>query len=99
MSRVDLIATAIVRAMQSLVRVYQVTVSPWLGPRCRFYPSCSHYAVEAWEEHGVARGSLMTVQRLLRCHPFHPGGYDPVHPAASRRALVPDGTPERNVIS
>ena len=61
-----------------LVRVYQWTLSPWLGPRCRFHPSCSEYAVEALDRHGPVRGSLLASGRLLRCHPWHPGGYDPV---------------------
>ena len=60
------------------IRLYQVVISPLLGPRCRFYPSCSSYAFEAVERHGPARGTLLAVRRILRCHPFHPGGYDPV---------------------
>ena len=61
-----------------LIRAYQLTVSPWLGARCRFYPSCSHYALEAIERHGVCRGGWLTVCRLARCHPLCDGGYDPV---------------------
>ncbi len=61
-----------------LIRVYQTLLSPLLGPRCRFYPSCSHYAVEAIRRHGAWRGSGLALRRLLRCHPLHPGGYDPV---------------------
>jgi putative membrane protein insertion efficiency factor len=68
-----------------LVRLYQRLVSPLLPPSCRFYPSCSAYAVAALERHGALRGSLLTVKRLCRCHPFHPGGLDP----------VPDLTPKR----
>ncbi|MDQ7828917.1 MAG: membrane protein insertion efficiency factor YidD [Armatimonadota bacterium] len=60
------------------IRLYQVVLSPLLGKRCRFYPSCSSYALEAVGRHGPWRGSLLAVRRLLRCHPFHPGGYDPV---------------------
>ena len=60
------------------VRVYQWTVSPLLGPRCRFHPSCSQYAVTALARFGTLRGSWLTVRRIARCHPFHPGGYDPV---------------------
>ena len=61
-----------------LVRGYQVVISPLLPSTCRFYPSCSAYAVEALERHGAWRGTKLTVRRLARCHPFHRGGYDPV---------------------
>jgi putative membrane protein insertion efficiency factor len=61
-----------------LIRTYQLLLSPLLGNHCRFYPSCSHYAVEAIERHGPWRGSLLAGRRLLRCHPWHPGGIDPV---------------------
>jgi putative membrane protein insertion efficiency factor len=60
------------------IRVYQLTLSPLLGPRCRFYPSCSCYAHAAIERHGVLRGLALAAARLLRCHPFARGGYDPV---------------------
>ena len=60
------------------VRAYQVAIGPLLPPSCRYYPSCSAYAVEALERHGAARGSWLAVRRILRCHPFRPGGYDPV---------------------
>jgi putative membrane protein insertion efficiency factor len=66
-----------------LVRLYQMIVSPWLGPRCRFHPSCSHYACEALEGHGFLRGGWLTVRRLSRCHPFHAGGVDPVPPVGA----------------
>jgi putative membrane protein insertion efficiency factor len=61
-----------------LIRVYQRLVSPLLPPSCRFYPSCSAYAVTALERHGAAKGSWLAARRLARCHPFHPGGIDPV---------------------
>jgi putative membrane protein insertion efficiency factor len=61
-----------------LVRGYQVVLSPLLPATCRFYPSCSAYAVEALERHGAWRGTKLTIRRLARCHPFHPGGYVPV---------------------
>jgi uncharacterized protein len=61
-----------------LIRVYQWTLSPMLGARCRFYPSCSCYAHEAIERHGALRGAWLAAKRVLRCHPFSPGGYDPV---------------------
>ncbi|MCG0277068.1 MAG: membrane protein insertion efficiency factor YidD [Thermanaeromonas sp.] len=58
--------------------MYQRFLSPWWGPRCRFYPSCSHYAVEALERYGILRGGWLVVRRLIKCHPWYPGGYDPV---------------------
>ena len=60
------------------VRAYQWLVSPLLPPSCRFYPSCSEYAVQALSRHGAMRGCALTARRLLRCHPRHPGGVDPV---------------------
>ncbi|MGA8055870.1 MAG: membrane protein insertion efficiency factor YidD [Burkholderiales bacterium] len=61
-----------------LLRAYRYAISPLLGPRCRFEPSCSSYAIEALERHGVARGTWLAVRRVSRCHPWHRGGYDPV---------------------
>ena len=63
-----------------LIRGYQILISPWLVPSCRFAPSCSTYAAESYRRHGLLRGSWLTVRRLARCHPWHPGGYDPVEP-------------------
>ncbi len=59
------------------IRVYQFTLSPLLGPCCRFEPSCSRYMIEALQKYGLLRGVLKGLARLGRCHPFHPGGYDP----------------------
>lgn len=67
-----------------LVRAYQLLVSPLLGPRCRFYPSCSAYAVEALRVHGALRGTWLAVRRVGRCHPWNPGGVDQVPPARDR---------------
>jgi len=64
-----------------LIRTYQYLISPFLGPRCRFYPTCSSYMVEAIETHGVIKGLWLGIKRLCKCHPGHPGGYDPVPPA------------------
>jgi putative membrane protein insertion efficiency factor len=61
-----------------LIRAYQYLISPILGPRCRFHPTCSHYAVEALQRHGFLRGTYLGLRRLARCHPWHPGGLDPV---------------------
>ena len=60
------------------VRAYQVALGPLLPSSCRYYPSCSAYAIEALERHGAWRGTWLSVRRILRCHPFRPGGYDPV---------------------
>ncbi|HMN46330.1 MAG TPA: membrane protein insertion efficiency factor YidD [Povalibacter sp.] len=64
--------------LKSLIRGYRYLISPLLGPNCRFHPSCSCYAEEAIGLHGPMKGSYLAAQRLLRCHPWHPGGYDPV---------------------
>lgn len=63
-----------------LVRAYQKIFRPFLPPMCRFHPSCSDYALEALRVHGAGRGSLLAAKRVCRCHPFHPGGIDPVPP-------------------
>lgn len=62
----------------ALIRAYQYLLSPLLGSHCRFHPSCSRYAAEAIEVHGALRGGWLALRRLSRCHPWHPGGYDPV---------------------
>jgi len=72
------VSRAAVGAMVLLVRAYQVTVGPLLGPCCRYAPSCSSYAIEALKVHGVVRGLVLAAWRVLRCHPFAEGGYDPV---------------------
>jgi len=64
--------------LKFLIRMYQLTLSPMFGPRCRFYPSCSHYGMEAIDKHDALRGSWLTMKRIGRCHPFHEGGFDPV---------------------
>jgi len=66
------------RLLAAVIRGYQAAISPLLPPSCRFHPSCSQYALEAVTRHGALRGSWLAARRLARCHPFHPGGYDPV---------------------
>ncbi|HUE13253.1 MAG TPA: membrane protein insertion efficiency factor YidD [Planctomycetaceae bacterium] len=71
------ILNAPANALVALVRLYQLLLSPLLGRRCRFYPSCSEYFIGAVRKYGAISGSFRGVLRILRCHPFHPGGYDP----------------------
>ncbi|MGD8278205.1 MAG: membrane protein insertion efficiency factor YidD [Gemmatimonadota bacterium] len=66
------------RIILILIRAYQVGISPWLGPACRYEPTCSTYADQAVRKHGAARGSWLALRRLLRCHPWGGSGYDPV---------------------
>jgi putative membrane protein insertion efficiency factor len=66
------------RLLLWLIRAYQLSLSPWLGSNCRFYPSCSCYAHTAIERYGALQGAWLGLRRLLRCHPLHKGGYDPV---------------------
>ncbi len=61
-----------------IIKFYRVFISPLKPPSCRFVPTCSEYALMAIEKYGVARGLVMAVKRIFRCHPFHPGGYDPI---------------------
>jgi len=61
-----------------VIRFYQKAISPWLGQRCRFNPSCSNYCIDALKQHGMVRGLWLGIKRILKCHPLHPGGYDPV---------------------
>jgi uncharacterized protein len=78
--------------LMGMIAGYRRFISPLLGPHCRFAPSCSAYALEAVREHGALCGSWLAVRRLARCHPFNPGGFDPVPPAARRKRLSrPEG--------
>ncbi|MCM3742540.1 membrane protein insertion efficiency factor YidD [Sporosarcina luteola] len=61
-----------------IIKIYQRIISPLTPPSCRFYPTCSHYGVEAIQKHGALKGSMLAVRRILKCHPFHEGGFDPV---------------------
>jgi putative membrane protein insertion efficiency factor len=71
-----------------LVRLYQAVLGPWLGGNCRFVPSCSEYAIDAFRAHGFWRGTWLSLRRVGRCHPLHPGGVDLVPPASSPRTPV-----------
>ncbi len=66
------------RIFLALIRFYQLAISPWLPPRCRFQPTCSQYAIEAIRKHGAGRGGMLAVRRICRCHPWGGSGYDPV---------------------
>ena len=72
------------KVLIAAIRVYQYLISPMLGPRCKYHPSCSSYAIDALREHGVLRGTGLAAWRLLRCNPFSHGGYDPVPPRHGR---------------
>ena len=79
MAAVALSPSGAVRALLlGLIRLYQLTLSPWLGVQCRYQPTCSKYAAEALEQHGVRRGAWLAAKRLGRCHPWGRSGYDPV---------------------
>jgi uncharacterized protein len=71
------IATIPARLLVAVVRLYQITLSPWLGQACRFEPTCSNYMIEAVHKYGFLRGGWRGICRLARCHPLHAGGYDP----------------------
>jgi putative membrane protein insertion efficiency factor len=76
------------------IRLYQSCISPFLPPRCRFYPSCSTYAIQAIETHGPLKGLLLAAGRLLRCHPGSAGGIDPVPPASAAKPSAPCPGPQ-----
>jgi len=71
-----------------MIWLYQAMLSGFLGPRCRFYPSCSQYAIESIETHGLLKGCALSIQRICKCHPYHPGGVDEVPP---KELLPPTG--------
>ena len=86
-------------ALVAVIRLYQWTLRPFIGANCRFEPSCSEYAIGALRSHGAAHGSWLTIRRVLRCNPWHPGGYDPVPSCAcnpaSPRVRRPKGSMAR----
>lgn len=75
-----------------IVRAYQMLLSPLLPAACRYQPTCSHYAIEALEKHGAMRGGWLAFKRIARCHPFRPGGYDPVPDVVAPRPSSPGPT-------
>jgi putative membrane protein insertion efficiency factor len=66
------------RLLRGAIRVYQIALSPYFGNQCRFYPTCSEYAMDAIAKHGALKGGWLAIRRIGRCHPYHPGGHDPV---------------------
>lgn len=72
--------TPLQRLFVALIRFYQIALSPYFGSQCRFYPTCSQYTLEAVQQHGALKGLWLGVKRIGRCHPYHPGGHDPVPP-------------------
>jgi putative membrane protein insertion efficiency factor len=83
--------SAAARVLMAVITGYRRFISPLLGARCRFAPSCSAYALEAVREHGALRGTWLAARRIGRCHPFNPGGFDPVPPALHGRRPGPEG--------
>jgi putative membrane protein insertion efficiency factor len=77
------VSKALAWPLIQLARLYRIAISPWLGSNCRFDPTCSNYAIEALQEHGILKGSWLAVRRIGRCHPWGSTGYDPV-PAAEK---------------
>ena len=72
------ISVALRKIPIGIIKLYQIVLSPLLGPTCRFHPSCSYYAIAAITEHGLIKGSWLSLKRILKCHPLNHGGYDPV---------------------
>lgn len=70
--------TLVVELLLLPIHGYRLLISPWLGPHCRFQPTCSEYALKAIREHGPFKGTYLSVRRIMKCHPWHPGGHDPV---------------------
>jgi putative membrane protein insertion efficiency factor len=77
--------------LRFLLRFYQLAISPMMTPSCRFYPTCSNYALEALQVHGAGKGSWLAVKRVCRCHPWNDGGVDPVPPATSNSSTTACG--------
>ena len=75
------------KAVIKIITIYQLVLSPILGSNCRFQPTCSQYAIDAVNEHGVFKGVFLSIKRLAKCHPFHPGGFDPVNKCSKTERL------------
>lgn len=82
------------RTVQVPIHFYRKFISPLKPPSCRFYPTCSQYALEAIEIHGVFKGGWLAAKRISKCHPFHPGGLDPVPPARRTNSKLPESAAE-----
>lgn len=82
------------KVLVMMIRGYQILISPLLGNRCRFLPSCSHYAMEAITTQGSLKGLYLATKRICKCHPFHPGGYDPVPGTEPKGERFPTETKE-----
>ena len=76
------------RLFIGIIKLYQMLISPLLGPNCRFHPTCSHYAIEAIAKHGVLKGGYLSVRRLIKCHPLHKGGLDPVPETSDKQCNI-----------
>ncbi|MBM4204358.1 MAG: membrane protein insertion efficiency factor YidD [Gammaproteobacteria bacterium] len=83
--------------LNRLIRLYQLTLSPWLGQQCRYHPSCSHYALEAIDRFGPWRGTWLSIRRILRCNPWFEGGFDPVPIKAETASM--DGSRNPQILS
>ena len=88
-----------VKILSLCIRLYKLLISPLTGPHCRFHPTCSGYFLQALEQHGAWKGSLLGIRRICKCHPLHEGGFDPVPPACShdKDQLIPDTSANRNI--
>ena len=87
--------TVVAKFLRMLVRLYQLTLSPWVGRSCRFVPTCSNYAIEALEKYGAVKGTYLTIYRLLRCHPLGGRGLDPVPAKFRWRCWCRECRPEK----
>ena len=88
MQIISAISTIVAWPLLLIVRAYQVLISPLLGQNCRFYPSCSCYAHQALKQHGALKGSWLSVKRIVKCNPMHPGGIDEVPPNNQRKNVI-----------